>query len=176
MSDQPDVTSLPTTSLPATTSATAETRVWRTELTPLLPTVWLSATPDGTELPEGARPGDAAYEAFLAGGSPAPFPWALDPVEGESATISINYTSGTTGRPKGVMYHHRGAYLNALGEIITAGLDVDSIYLWTLPMFHCNGWCYTWAAVGAGATQVCLRKVDPALIFPMIDRHRVTHL
>ncbi len=141
-----------------------------------VPTVWLSATPDGTELPPGVRPGNTPYESFIAGGSPAPFAWALDAVEGEDATISINYTSGTTGRPKGVMYHHRGAYLNALGEMLTAGLAADSVYLWTLPMFHCNGWCYTWANVAAGATQVCLRAFHPERIWELVREAGVTHL
>ena len=81
------------------------------------------------------------YEAFLATGSEAPI---AIPVEDEYETISINYTSGTTGRPKGVMVHHRGAYLNAIGECMTSGIVSDSRYLWTLPMFHCNGWCCTW--------------------------------
>jgi fatty-acyl-CoA synthase len=84
------------------------------------------------------------------------------------------YTSGTTGDPKGVVYHHRGAYLNALGNALAFGLSPSSVYLWTLPMFHCNGWTYTWAVTAVGATHVCLRRVDPALIFPAIRDHRVT--
>ena len=163
----------------------------RERLDRALPTVWLNATPDGEEMPDSAGSsteqgnaetagmawaGDQPYERFLRGGSPEPFPWVLDPDEGESATISINYTSGTTGRPKGVMYHHRGAYLNALGEIITAGLATDSLYLWTLPMFHCNGWCYTWAVVAAGGTQLCLRSFDPARVWSLIRQAGVTHL
>ncbi|MBV9278800.1 MAG: long-chain-fatty-acid--CoA ligase [Chloroflexi bacterium] len=139
------------------------------------PTVWLSGQPDGAELPETAGDGDVAYERFLQRGSPAPFPWSLDPDEGEDATISINYTSGTTGRPKGVMYHHRGAYLNALGEIVTTGLATDSIYLWTLPMFHCDGWCFPWAVVAAGGTQMCLRAFDPARVWRLIREAGVTH-
>ena len=96
------------------------------------------------------------YEAFLMTGSDQP----VDPeIDTEEQTITMNYTSGTTGRPKGVMYHHRGAYLNALGEIIEAKLDVSSVYLWTLPMFHCNGWCFTWAVTAVGGTHVCLRNV-----------------
>jgi fatty-acyl-CoA synthase len=141
-----------------------------------LPTIWLSATPDGAEAPASARPGDIAYETFLASGSPDPLVWSLDLAEGEDATISINYTSGTTGQPKGVMYHHRGAYLNALGEMLTAGLASDSVYLWTLPMFHCNGWCYTWANVAAGATQVCLRAFNPERVWRLIRDAGVTHL
>jgi acyl-CoA synthetase (AMP-forming)/AMP-acid ligase II len=141
-----------------------------------LPTVWLSQTPGGDGLPAEARPGDVAYEAFLAGGSREPFPWSLDPDEGEDATISINYTSGTTGRPKGVMYHHRGAYLNALGEVITTSLTTDSVYLWTLPMFHCNGWCFPWAVVAAGGTQLCLRAFDAGRVWQLIREAGVTHL
>ncbi|MBM6589809.1 long-chain-fatty-acid--CoA ligase [Brevibacterium sp. RIT 803] len=97
-------------------------------------------------------------------------------VEDERATLSINYTSGTTGRPKGVMYTHRGAYLNALGEVIHSEHDEKSVYLWTLPMFHCNGWCTGWALTAAGGTQVCLREVRADVIWDVIDRHRVTHL
>jgi fatty-acyl-CoA synthase len=148
----------------------------RARLGGALDVVWLSAVPDGAERPTTARQRDVPYETFLAGGSPAPFDWSLDQDEGEDATISINYTSGTTGRPKGVMYHHRGAYLNALGEVITAGLATDSIYLWTLPMFHCNGWCYTWAAVAAGATQICLRAFDPGRVWHLARELGVTHL
>jgi fatty-acyl-CoA synthase len=112
------------------------------------------------------------YEALLAEGSPEPFPSAVDD---EDQTISINYTSGTTGRPKGVMVTHRGAYLNALGEIFAAGLGADSAYLWTLPMFHCNGWCFPWAVTGAGATHVCLPSVDPRRVFQLVETERVTH-
>ena len=162
-----------------------------------LPIVWISTSPGGDELlatkPEtvganltprrsltprrggGARPNDVSYEDFLASGSPKPYIWSLDPEEKEDATISINYTSGTTGRPKGVMYHHRGAYLNALGEVITTGLAADSTYLWTLPMFHCNGWCFPWAVVAAGGTQLCLRAFDPGRVWELIRTAGVTH-
>ncbi len=88
----------------------------------------------------------------------------------------MNYTSGTTGNPKGVVYHHRGAFLNAMGNALVFGLNSKSVYLWTLPMFHCNGWCYTWGVTAVGGTHVCLRKPDPALIFPMIRDHAVTHM
>ncbi len=97
-------------------------------------------------------------------------------VPDERALLSINYTSGTTGRPKGVMYSHRGAYLNTLGNVFHAGHDAGSVYLWTLPMFHCNGWCSAWALVAVGGTQICLRDVRGDLVWDLIDQHRVTHL
>jgi fatty-acyl-CoA synthase len=121
----------------------------------------------------GERLGEMDYEAFLAGGDPD-FA-GLKPAD-EWQAIALNYTSGTTGNPKGVVYHHRGAFLNAMGNAMTFGLDARSVYLWTLPMFHCNGWTYTWAVTAAAGTHVCLRKVDPALIFPLIAEHRVTHM
>ncbi len=112
------------------------------------------------------------YEEFLAGASPArPVNW----LEHEEETISINYTSGTTGRPKGVQYTYRGAYLNALNEVIVAGLGTDSAYLWTLPMFHCNGWCFPWAVTAVVARHVTMRAVDPELIWELIDGEGVTH-
>jgi fatty-acyl-CoA synthase len=141
-----------------------------------LPTVWLSATPGGDDAPEQGRAADRTYESFLGDAAPEALAWVLDPQEGEDCTISINYTSGTTGRPKGVIYHQRGAYLNALGEIITAGLTTDSVYLWTLPLFHCNGWCFAWAVVAAGGTQMCLRAFDPRRAWDLIRREGVTHL
>jgi fatty-acyl-CoA synthase len=94
----------------------------------------------------------------------------------EWQAISLCYTSGTTGNPKGVVYHHRGAYLNAIGQILAFGLDQHSTYLWTLPMFHCNGWTYTWGVTAAAGTHVCLRRVQPAVVFPMIQEHGVTHM
>jgi len=116
-------------------------------------------------------PGDP-YEEFLAGASSArPPSW----LEHEEETISINYTSGTTGRPKGVQYTYRGAYLNALSEVIVAGLGTDSAYLWTLPMFHCNGWCFPWAVTAVAARHVTMRAVDPELIWELIDGEGVTH-
>jgi fatty-acyl-CoA synthase len=117
--------------------------------------------------------GEKDYEAFLEEGDPA-HPWT--PPADEWQAICLLYTSGTTGNPKGVVYHHRGAYLNALGNALAFGLSPRSVYLWTLPMFHCSGWTYTWAVTAVGGTHVCLRRVDPALIFPAITRHRVTHL
>ena len=112
------------------------------------------------------------YEDFLAGGSPEPVESWL---EDEEETISINYTSGTTGRPKGVMYAHRGAWVNALGEIVETGMTFDTRYLWTLPMFHCNGWCFTWAVTAVAGTHVCLRKVEPGRIWDLIDAEGITH-
>jgi fatty-acyl-CoA synthase len=117
--------------------------------------------------------GGTRYEDFLGEGDPAA-EWA-GPGD-EWALIALNYTSGTTGHPKGVVYHHRGAFLNALGNAITFGLDRDSVYLWTLPMFHCNGWTYPWAVTAVAGTHVCLRRVEPAAIFAAIAEHRVTHL
>ena len=121
----------------------------------------------------GAPLGGTEYEDFLGEGDPAA---SWSPPADEWAAIALNYTSGTTGNPKGVVYHHRGAYLNALGNAITFGLDRHSVYLWTLPMFHCNGWTYTWGVTAVAGTHVCLRRVDPAQIFDAIAEHRVTHL
>jgi fatty-acyl-CoA synthase len=112
------------------------------------------------------------YEEFLAAASPAmPASW----LEHEEETISINYTSGTTGRPKGVQYTYRGAYLNALNEVIHAGMGTESVYLWTLPMFHCNGWCFPWAVTAVAARHVMLKAVDPELVWTLIDEEGVTH-
>ncbi|MGE0387120.1 MAG: acyl-CoA synthetase [Gammaproteobacteria bacterium] len=123
--------------------------------------------------PGGDLLGETDYEALLREGDPQ-FAWSAPTDEWQA--ITLNYTSGTTGNPKGVVYHHRGAFLNALANALVFGVNGDSAYLWTLPMFHCNGWCYTWAVTAMAATHVCLRRVDPALIFPAIRDHRVTHL
>ena len=116
--------------------------------------------------------GEADEYAGLVSSSRPP---ATRPVD-ERALLSINYTSGTTGRPKGVMYHHRGAYLQALSQVGHSGLDASSVFLWTLPMFHCNGWGYPWAVTAAGGRHVCLRKVDAARIWQLIAEEGVTHL
>jgi fatty-acyl-CoA synthase len=121
----------------------------------------------------GERLGAMDYETLLQRGDPA-FAW--EPPADEWDAISLCYTSGTTGNPKGVVYHHRGAFLNAMGNALTFGLSHRSVYLWTLPMFHCNGWTFTWAVTAVGGTHVCLRKVDPAVIFPLIENAGVTHL
>lgn len=117
--------------------------------------------------------GSVSYEALLAEGNPE-FRWPGPADEWDS--LALLYTSGTTGDPKGVVYHHRGAYLNALGNALAFGLSAESVYLWTLPMFHCSGWTYVWAVTAVGATHVCLRRVDPALIYPAIVEEHVTHL
>lgn len=115
---------------------------------------------------------DDPYEDYLADGSPEAMPSVL---ENEEETISINYTSGTTGRPKGVMYTHRGAYLCALGNVIEAGMNYETRYLWTLPMFHCNGWTYPWAVTAIAGTHVCLRKVESPGIWEMFEKENITH-
>ncbi len=130
------------------------------------------------ELPQtstlSARPhGAVLYAEFVARGSAASLPWEVDD---EQRIIAINYTSGTTGNPKGVEYTHRGAYLNALGEVLHQGLRHNSSYLWTLPMFHCNGWCTTWALTAVAGMHVCLPAVRGNAIWELIDTERITHL
>ena len=112
------------------------------------------------------------FEAFLAGGSEDPLETGL---ENEDDLCAIDYTSGTTGRPKGVMYHHRGAFLNALAMVVENRLNADSSHLWTLPMFHCNGWSHTWAMAASGAKSVCVPRIDPPEIWRLLDDEAVTH-
>lgn len=122
----------------------------------------------------GRAAGDYAdYESFLNRSS------GLEPemaIDDENDILSLNYTSGTTGQSKGVMYSHRGAYLNSLGDCLEADMNADSVYLWVVPMFHCNGWCFTWAVTAVGGRHVCLRKVDPAAIADLIRVEHVTHV
>jgi fatty-acyl-CoA synthase len=120
----------------------------------------------------GERLGDVEFEDWIAAGDPA-HAWSLPGDEWDA--IGLNYTSGTTGDPKGVVVHHRGAYLNAVGNVLSWALPRHPIYLWTLPMFHCNGWCFPWTLPAVAGTNVCLRKVDAALIFGLIREHRVSH-
>ena len=121
----------------------------------------------------GESIGDNEYETFLADGD-EDLAWSLPPDEWNA--ISLNYTSGTTGNPKGVVAHHRGAYLNALNNVFTARMTPHAVYLWVVPMFHCNGWCYPWTVAAVAGTNVCLRRVEPAAIFGAIRAHRVTQM
>lgn len=129
-----------------------------------------------SNVPESARPWtielESDFDSFISQGAQD----TTCQLEDERSAISINYTSGTTGSPKGVVYHHRGAYLNALSMAIDHQLTADSTYLWTLPMFHCNGWCYPWATVAAGARNLCLERVDPKLVWELCAAGEVTHL
>lgn len=140
---------------------------------------------DGTTKPDLAEetvpvfqicdnPSDHSNLNFFHG--PAPNLDLMTATQFETDAIALNYTSGTTGKPKGVVCTHRGAYLNAMGNVLGLGLTAESRYLWTLPMFHCNGWCHTWAVTAAGAMHCCLDRVDPALIFETIDSQSVTHM
>lgn len=120
----------------------------------------------------GGTFGDVGYEALLAEGDPG---FAPPPLADEWQSLCLLYTSGTTGDPKGVVYSHRGAYLNALSNALTFRLGPESVYLWTLPMFHCSGWSFPWAVVAVGGVQVCSRRLDPVEVFRLIASHRVTH-
>ena len=123
--------------------------------------------------PGGERLGGIDYEEFLAGADPDFAP--VMPAD-EWDAIALNYTSGTTGNPKGVVYHHRGAYLNAIGNILVWGMRQHPTYLWTLPMFHCNGWCFPWTVTALAGTHICLRRIEAAAIYDLIRRRGVTHL
>ncbi len=120
----------------------------------------------------GERVGEADYEDFIASGDPR-FEWSLPPDEWDA--IALNYTSGTTGNPKGVVLHHRGAYLNAVNNVVTWAMPHFPVYLWTLPMFHCNGWCFPWTMALVAGTNVCLRRVEARAVFDLIRAHGVTH-
>src|SRR5690349_11517984 len=121
----------------------------------------------------GGRLGEVEYDELIASGDPD-FAWV--PPDDEWDAISLSYTSGTTGDPKGVVYHHRGAYLLALGNVVTCGMAKLPVYLWTLPMFHCNGWCFPWTLSVVAGTHICLRAVRAPAIFDAIAAHKVTHL
>ena len=127
---------------------------------------------DDPQAPEAEPLGDIAYEALLETGDPD-FPGV--PLEDEWQAIALSYTSGTTGNPKGVVTHHRGAYLNAIGNMMAWGMKPQPVYLWTLPMFHCNGWCFPWTVTAQTGTHVCLRKVDPAQIFELMRTEGVNY-
>jgi fatty-acyl-CoA synthase len=122
---------------------------------------------------DGPMIGEVEYESFIAGGDPD---YAWKKPDDEWDAISLNYTSGTTGNPKGVVYHHRGAYLLGQGNVLTGGMQKHSVYLWTLPMFHCNGWCFPWTMSVIGGTHVCLRQVRTKPIWDALADHKVTHL
>jgi 3-(methylthio)propionyl---CoA ligase len=129
---------------------------------------------DDLQFPQtGERIGTLDYEEFLARGDPS-FSWRMP--EDEWEAISLNYTSGTTGNPKGVVYHHRGAALMCYANTLATGMGQGAVYLWTLPMFHCNGWCFTWSLAAVGGTHVCLRWVRAKAIYDAIADHGVTHL
>jgi fatty-acyl-CoA synthase len=128
---------------------------------------------DDASFAPGKRIGEIEYEAALAKGDPG---FAPKRPGDEWDAIALSYTSGTTGNPKGVVTHHRGAYLNAVSNILAGGLGQHPVYLWTLPMFHCNGWCFPWTVAAAAGVNVCLRKVDPTKIFELIQKHGVTHM
>jgi fatty-acyl-CoA synthase len=128
---------------------------------------------DDASFPGGKRIGEIEYEAALAQGDAA---FVARPPQDEWDAIALSYTSGTTGNPKGVVTHHRGAYLNAVSNILAGQLGQHPVYLWTLPMFHCNGWCFPWTVAAAAGVNVCLRKVEPTKIFELIKKHGVTHM
>ncbi|UCU92714.1 acyl-CoA synthetase [Hydrogenophaga taeniospiralis] len=127
---------------------------------------------DALFMGEAQSVGSTTYESFLDGGDPA-FAWSLPADEWDA--IALNYTSGTTGNPKGVVYHHRGAATNAISNVLEWDMPKHAVYLWTLPMFHCNGWCFPWTVAARAGVNVCLRRVDPQAIFDAMRDHGVTH-
>jgi fatty-acyl-CoA synthase len=127
---------------------------------------------DDPQFVGGEKLGTLDYETLLAAGDPE-FAW--QPPADEWQAISLNYTSGTTGNPKGVVYHHRGAYLNAISNVLVWNMGLHPVYLWTLPMFHCNGWCFPWSIAAAVGTNVCLRQVRADLVFDLIKQEKVNH-
>ena len=158
----------------------AKALITDTELAPVMrEAVRLAGRPllvidvDDPEGPGGERIGEIEYEGLLAEGDPATPPFY--PAD-EWQAIALNYTSGTTGNPKGVVYHHRGAHLNAVGNALVWSMPQFPVYLWTLPMFHCNGWCFPWTVVLQAGTQVCLRRVASETIYDALADHGVTHL
>jgi fatty-acyl-CoA synthase len=128
---------------------------------------------DDPEFEGGELASDLDYEAFIGRGNES---YVREPVGDEWNAIALNYTSGTTGNPKGVVFHHRGAYLLSIGNAVTAAMGQHPVYLWTLPMFHCNGWCFTWTLSAVAGTHVCLRRVEAPRIFEAIELHGVTHM
>ncbi len=128
---------------------------------------------DDASFGSGKRIGEIEYEATLAQGDPT---FVAKMPDDEWDAIALSYTSGTTGNPKGVVTHHRGAYLNAVSNILAGNLGQHPVYLWTLPMFHCNGWCFPWTVAASAGINVCLRKVEPSRIFELIKTHGVTHM
>ncbi|MEE2775884.1 MAG: acyl-CoA synthetase [Acidobacteriota bacterium] len=128
---------------------------------------------DDPEGPGGQRLGSAEYEDFIAGGDPG-FEWTMP--DDEWQAISLNYTSGTTGNPKGVVYHHRGAYLNAVCNVMAWSMPKHPVYLWTLPMFHCNGWCFPWTLAAVAGVSICQRKVETDSIYDALAKEKATHL
>ena len=148
-------------------------RVMRAALDMLGRTDILVVDVEDDTAPPGENLGSVTYEALLAEGNPE-HPWHLPADEWDA--ISLNYTSGTTGNPKGVVTHHRGAYLNSASNVISWNLPQHTTYLWTLPMFHCNGWCFPWTMALIAGTSVCLRRIDPAVIFSLIKAHHITHM
>ncbi|WP_142846917.1 acyl-CoA synthetase [Telmatospirillum sp. J64-1] len=139
----------------------------------LLPKRPLVIDIDDPQARDGELLGEMTYEQFLETGDPD-YAWTRP--EDEWQAIALNYTSGTTGNPKGVVYHHRGAALNAVGNVVTWGMGHHPVYLWTLPMFHCNGWCFPWTITAMAGTHVCLRRVEAGRIFELIHSTGVTHM